>query len=92
MQVAKTKRDKWCYALYCVLWGLLLAFVIAMTVAAARLEWKEIKRLTNGTIPAYAGDSGPVVTAGAGEVPEEGEDMVEGTIDTDCRCGRCGDG
>lgn len=86
------KRDRWCYALYCALWGLLLAFVITMTVVAARLEWQEIKRLTNGTIPAYAGDSGPVVTAGAGAVPMEGENEMEVMINKDCKCGRCGDG
>ena len=67
----------------------MLAFVIAMTVVAARLEWKEFKRLSNGTVPAYAGDSGPVVTAGAGAVPEEGEDTMEKK--RDCKCGRCGD-
>lgn len=86
------KRDRGCYVLYCALWGLLLAFVIVMTVVAARLEWREIKRLTDGTVPAYAGDSGPVVTAGAGAVPEEGEIRVEWKENRNCKCGRCGDG
>ena len=83
------KRDRWCYVLYCALWGLLLAFVIVMVVIVTPLEVREIKRLKNGTVPAYAGDSGPVVTAGAGAVPEEGEVIVEWNENRNCKCGRC---
>ena len=90
MQVAKTKRDRWCYVLYCALWGILAAFCVVMAIMTARAESKQIKMLSDGTIPAYAGDSGPVVTAGAGAVPEEGEDTME--RNRDCKCGRCEDG
>lgn len=84
--VLTTKRDKWCYVLYCALWGLLLAFVIAMTVVAARLEWKEFKRLADGPVPTYPDDLGPVVTAGAGEGLEEGNITIELQPYPLCKC------
>ena len=86
------KRDRWCYVLYCALWGILAAFCVVMAIMTARVEFKEIKMLSEGTVPAYAGDSGPVVTAGAGAVPEEGEIIVEWNGNRVCKCGRCGDG
>ena len=85
------KRDRWCYVLYCALWGILAAFCVVMAIMTARAEFKQIKMLSDGTTPAYAGDSGPVVTAGAGTVPEEGEIRVEWNGNWDCKCGRCGE-
>ena len=72
--------ERQCCILYRVLVSLAIAVVVALTVAGAKLGIdKRIK--ADGPIPAYAGDTGPVIPAGAGEAAPESEGERQ------CPCG-----
>lgn len=63
--------ERQCCILYRVLVSLAIAVVVALTVAGAKLGIDE-RIKTDGPIPAYAGDTGPVIPAGAGEDVDKG--------------------
>lgn len=79
-------NEQQCCILYRVLVSLAIAVVVALTVAGAKLGIDE-RIKTEGPIPAYAGDTGPVIPAGAGEAAPESEGAKPCPCGGQCRSG-----
>ena len=79
-------NERQCCILYWVLVSLAIAVVVALTVAGAKLGIDE-RIKTYGPIPAYAGDTGPVIPAGAGEAAAESDGARQCPCGGQCRNG-----
>jgi len=79
-------NERQCCILYWVLVSLAIAVVVALTVAGAKLGIDERKLRTDGPIPAYAGDTGPVITAGAATAAGTVTEPTESDAAGQCKC------
>ena len=86
MDLERDMNERQCCILYRVLLSLAIAVVVVLTVIAAKLEIYEHRRLA-GPVPAYSGDAGPVITAGAGEAAPESEGARPCPCGGQCRNG-----